>query len=64
NIIVYDGNFCFITFLFVTRFQLTFFTPIIIIKKLNNKSCDGDSRPAGTFQRAGEGGIPVQVAQN
>jgi len=26
---------------------LTFSQGVIIIKKLNNKSCDGDSRPAG-----------------
>ena len=29
------------------RLRLTFSQGVIIIKKLNNKSCDGDSRPAG-----------------
>jgi hypothetical protein len=35
---------------------LTFYACIIIIKKLNEKGIDGDSRPAGTPQRAGDGG--------
>lgn len=30
---------------------------------LTDKGRDGDSKPAGTQQRAGEGGIPVQVVQ-
>ena len=38
--------------------------PQPIIDSVYRKSCDGDSRPAGTGQRAGEGGNPVQVAQN
>ena len=29
------------------RLRLTFSQGVIIIKKLNNKSCDGDSRPYG-----------------
>lgn len=44
--------------------RLTFTQPIIIIKKLNDKSCDGDSRSAGRLKRAGDGGNPVLVRQN